>query len=397
MAVQNQLSLSLSLSLVRTNSGSGGDCSPNTADVFGDGERRRGNDGPRRLVRHQLQDHQTPRDDLAPAALVLAPGDPVVPVGLRVVLLRVEHGAGDVLGDVVGDVVADDKGHGLALGDVDGGDDALAQHAGPHCLFEADDGPAVVVIIAAIDADIELELGVPAVEGHRLALRTMGDASFLEDGGGVRFCGVFERREDLNLYAPGVPGGRALSAPVPPVLPSYQERALTQLQPAANALDTADQPPLELLLDAGHLAVHALLEPLGDDLGVLGAGEEVDEVHNAILVDVARLEDVGRREILLLGGAAEACGRVDAEMAPFVLVQETAEDGGRVELGPGGGLDFKPTSCGHAAVGSSPAHEVNAPIHAHEGTCPHVSNQAIVLDGKIAAAMASHLAIRALR
>ena len=33
-------------------------------------------------------------------------------------------------------------------------------------------------------------------------------------------------------------------------------------------------------------------------------------------------------------------GRVDAEVPPLVLVQETAEDRGRVELGPGGVLGW---------------------------------------------------------
>jgi hypothetical protein len=43
-------------------------------------------------------------------------------------------------------------------------------------------------------------------------------------------------------------------------------------------------------------------------------------------MDVAGLQNVGRWEILLLGGAAEMGSRVDAEVASLILVQETAED-----------------------------------------------------------------------
>ncbi len=66
----------------------------------------------------------------------------------------------------------------------------------------------------------------------------------------------------------------------------------TQLEAAPDALNTADQPLLELLLDTRHLPVGSLLGPLEDDLGVLGAREEVDDVDDAILVNVAGLQDV---------------------------------------------------------------------------------------------------------
>ena len=66
----------------------------------------------------------------------------------------------------------------------------------------------------------------------------------------------------------------------------------TQLEAAPDAFNTADQPLLELLLDTRHLPVGSLLGPLEDDLGVLGAREEVDDVDDAILVNVAGLQDV---------------------------------------------------------------------------------------------------------
>ena len=172
---------------------------PDTPDFFRNGEGWGGDDGARRLVRHELQDHQAPRDDLAPAALVLALGDPVVPVRLGVVLLGVEDGAGDVLGDVVRHVVADDKGDRLTLADVDSGHHALAQHPWLHDLGEVDDGPAVVAALAAVDADVELELGSLALEGGRLALGAVVDGLFLEDGGDVRLGGVFKGGKDLDI------------------------------------------------------------------------------------------------------------------------------------------------------------------------------------------------------
>ncbi len=66
----------------------------------------------------------------------------------------------------------------------------------------------------------------------------------------------------------------------------------TQLKAAPDALNTADQPLLELLLDTRHLPVRALFGPFDDDLGVLGAREEIDDVDDAILVNVAGLQDV---------------------------------------------------------------------------------------------------------
>jgi hypothetical protein len=174
-------------------------CSPNSPDVFRDGECRSGDDGPRRLVRHELQDHETPRHDLAPSALVLALGDPVVPVRLGVVLLGVENGSGDVFRDMVGKVITDDEGDCLTLANVDARYDTVAEHAVLHSLLEADAGPAVVAILGTVNGNIKLELDVLAVKGGGFALRAVRNALLLKDGGGVRFRGIFKGRENLNV------------------------------------------------------------------------------------------------------------------------------------------------------------------------------------------------------
>jgi hypothetical protein len=54
-------------------------------------------------------------------------------------------------------------------------------------------------------------------------------------------------------------------------------------------------------------------------------------------VEVARLEDVAAREILLLGCETEACLRANGEVAALVFVEEAAENGWRVEFRPGSG------------------------------------------------------------
>lgn len=73
-------------------------------------------------------------------------------------LLRVEDLGGDVRGDVVGDVVAEDEGDGLALFEVDVGDDAFAEH---FVLFdggETEYGAGYGILVALVDGDVELEL-----------------------------------------------------------------------------------------------------------------------------------------------------------------------------------------------------------------------------------------------
>lgn len=109
----------------------------------------------------------------------------------------------------------------------------------------------------------------------------------------------------------------------------------TQRKFTPDAFHPTDKPFLELLLDAGHLTVDALLGALEDDLGVLWSGEEVNQIDHAILMDVARLKDIRRGQILLLGSAGYILLWMDGEIAPFILVHETAEHCRGVEFRPG--------------------------------------------------------------
>ena len=80
-----------------------------------------------------------------------------MPVGLGVVLLRIQHRARDVLGDVIGYVIAENKGDGLALLDDNAGHDTLTHHARPLYLFEPDDRTAVgilIFILSVVDDDV---------------------------------------------------------------------------------------------------------------------------------------------------------------------------------------------------------------------------------------------------
>lgn len=51
-------------------------------------------------------------------------------------------------------------------------------------------------------------------------------------------------------------------------------------------------------------------------------------------MDIPGLEDIRRREILLLRCIGLILGRGDAEVPAFVFVQKSAEDGWRVEIWP---------------------------------------------------------------
>jgi len=64
------------------------------------------------------------------------------------------------------------------------------------------------------------------------------------------------------------------------------------------------------------------------------AWEEVDQIGDAIFVDVAGLEDVGRWEVLLFRSVVDLLGGND-EIAALILVQKPAEDRWRVEIWPG--------------------------------------------------------------
>lgn len=63
----------------------------------------------------------------------------------------------------------------------------------------------------------------------------------------------------------------------------------TQREGSSDAFDSANKPFLQLLLDFGGLFVGALPIAFCHDLGAFWPWEKVDEVHNAILMDVACL------------------------------------------------------------------------------------------------------------
>jgi hypothetical protein len=98
-------------------------------------------------------------------------------------------------------------------------------------------------------------------------------------------------------------------------------------------------------------------------------------------------------EETLLGGAASLSRRGNTEETTLVFVQKATENRGRVELGPWELSDC----CRHTgrwytgmrqaqsgALLDVPAHEINAPVHSHQGTCVHIPNDSIVLDGQVA-------------
>jgi hypothetical protein len=62
--------------------------------------------------------------------------------------------------------------------------------------------------------------------------------------------------------------------------------------------------------------------------------EEVHQVNNTLFVDVSGLQDIRGGEVLLLRRKGLLCRRTDAEVAALVLVEQTAEDRGRVEVRP---------------------------------------------------------------
>lgn len=176
-------------------------------------------------------------------------------------------------------------------------------------------GPRALVVL--VDGHIELQPRagrLDAAKGHGL-------------GGHAGLVGAAQHGRLVPL--PRVPQGR--------------EDLDVEREPAPDALDAADEPALELLLDGLDLAEGVLAARPGlADGGERGLGprEEVDEVDDAVLVDVARLQDVGRGQVGLLDGAGEVLRRRDGEVPPLGLVEEAAEDAWGVEVGPfwGGGL-----------------------------------------------------------
>lgn len=66
----------------------------------------------------------------------------------------------------------------------------------------------------------------------------------------------------------------------------------------------------------------------------LGAGEEVHEIDNTILMYITGLQDIGGGEVLLLCCAVEILRRSNTEVPAFVLIEHAAEDRGRIEVRP---------------------------------------------------------------
>ena len=71
-----------------------------------------------------------------------------------------------------------------------------------------------------------------------------------------------------------------------------------------------------------------------EDSSLLWAWEEVHDVNDTFLIDVASLENGGRRKVLLLGGARRGLGGCYAKVAPFILVYAPAEHRGRIKVRP---------------------------------------------------------------
>ena len=146
----------------------------------------------------------------------------------------------------------------------------------------------------------------------------------------MRAACIIERREDFNICE----GTRQLYS----CNGGYSH---TQVHLAPDAFHSADQPLLQFILDSNSLAEGALfcgLRGFRNDVGDLRAGKEVHQVHNPFFVDVTGLEDIRGRQILLLRGVGFFCRRADAEVATLVLVEQTAEYGGRIKIRPGRGL-----------------------------------------------------------
>ena len=69
-------------------------------------------------------------------------------------------------------------------------------------------------------------------------------------------------------------------------------------------------------------------------MAVLRPRKEIHQIHNAVFVDIPGLQDIGGRKVLLLRGEVDSRSRRDAEVSALVLVEKSAEDGRRIEVGP---------------------------------------------------------------
>lgn len=108
----------------------------------------------------------------------------------------------------------------------------------------------------------------------------------------------------------------------------------TEVKLSTDAFDSSHEPFLQLFLDCARLSVRVVLVSRRQDARCPGTGKEIDEVYNAILMDIPRLQDCRRRQVLLLCGARGDVRRSDAEISTLVFVEKTAEDGGRIKVRP---------------------------------------------------------------
>lgn len=110
----------------------------------------------------------------------------------------------------------------------------------------------------------------------------------------------------------------------------------TQRDLASDAFNATHQPLLEFFWDPRGLTIGIVLVSAagGHDGSKLWAGEEVDQVHHTIFMDVASLEDGRRWQILLLCSACGGTRGSDTEMATLVFVKEATENGRRIEIRP---------------------------------------------------------------
>lgn len=261
--------------------------SPNSTYIFRYRERRSSNDSTRRLIRQQLQNHQAPTNHLSPCPLVLALTDPVEPIVLCAMLLLIQHRSGNVPRDMIRDIISKHETHGLTFEEMNVCDDTFAFHSILHDLFETDVRTRSVVF-AFVDRNIELQFeAVRAAESGSLRLRLAGGVVFDEELGDVSCTSVVESGKDLDV----------------------------DVHFATDAFYTSDKPLLKLVLyDGGFSVGHLLGDYLSNDVGALRTGEEVNDIADALVTDVASLEDVGRRKVLLLSRPMEVGGRRNGEV-----------------------------------------------------------------------------------